>query len=507
MKKSKIFILSMFLLALGSCEKDFKEINTNPNASTVASSAFLFTNAQLTTLNTGQFETSLLNCGGFLQHFATFKEVSGVGDKYFENDAYSAVFFQEAYANSVNQINEVLRATTAANDINKNATARIWKVYIMHRITDLYGDVPYSEAGKGFPDLIFTPKYDAQSAIYANMLSELEASVKALDATKPTFGAADLIYAGNIDKWKKFANSLMLRLGMRLSKVDNAQAKVWVQKAIAGGVILNAADNAIVIYTDGPQNHNRNPFVYTTRTRDFVPNSFGRTNIEGGKFSKTFIDHLVKTADPRLNVISGVWINKIQDNSTAVQKGFQNGLSVAPSPDALGTFSEPLQTTIFKMDAPAIVLANAETQLLLAEASVRGWNSASDEELYKSAIAASLSNYQIYGASAMIAPDKITAFLADKTLKGTNEEKLEKIQTEFWVALFGDEIEAFSNLRRTGFPKLTPVNFPGNATSGTIPRRIRYPSVESASNATNYKAAVAKQGADLLTTRVWWDSK
>jgi hypothetical protein len=507
MKKIYSIVLTLFLLGLWSCEKDFKEINTNPNASTIASSAFLFSNAQLNTLNTGQFETSLLNCGGFLQHFATYKEVSGVGDKYLANDAYHAVFFQEAFPNSVNQINEVLRATTSANDINKNAIARIWKVYIMHRITDLYGDIPYSEAGRGYPDLIFTPKYDAQAAIYANMLSELEASTKAFDATKPSFGAADLIYAGDVAKWKKLGYSLMLRLSMRMTKVDNAQAKTWVQKAIAGGVILSSADNAVIKYTDGPQNYNRNPFVYTARTRDFVANSFGRTNIEGGKYSKTFIDYLVKAADPRLNVISGVWINKIQDNSTAVQKGFQNGLSVAPSPDALGTFSEPLQTTIFKMDAPAIVLGNAEIQLLLAEASVRGWNSASDEELYKSAITASLNNYQIYGANAVIAPDKITAFLAGKSLTGTMDEKLEKIHTEFWVSLFGDEIEAFSNWRRTGFPKLTPINYPGNATSGTIPRRIIYPNVESASNATNYQAALVKQGPDLLTTRVWWDTK
>jgi len=138
---------------------------------------------------------------------------------------------------------------------------------------------------------------------------------------------------------------------------------------------------------------------------------------------------------------------------------------------------------------------------------VRGWNTASAEDLYKSAITASLNNYQIYGANAVIAPDKITAFLAGKSLTGTMDEKLEKIHTEFWVSLFGDEIEAFSNWRRTGFPKLRPINYPGNATNGTIPRRIIYPNVESASNATNYQAALAKQGPDLLTTRVWWDTK
>lgn len=124
-------------------------------------------------------------------------------------------------------------------------------MYLYHRITDLYGDIPYTEAAKAYTDKIFLPKYDSQELIYKDMLKELDEAASALDAAKIGFGKADLIYNGDIVKWKKFAYSLMLRLGLRLTKVDVNLSKDWVTKAINGGVILNSADNAIMKYTDG----------------------------------------------------------------------------------------------------------------------------------------------------------------------------------------------------------------------------------------------------------------
>src|SRR5690606_26083174 len=138
-------------------------------------------------------------------------------------------------------------------EINKLSIARIWRVWVYHRITDLFGDIPYSEAAKGATDKLYTPKYDEQSYIYMDMLKELDEAANAFDPALPSFDQADLIYGGDISKWKKFAYSMMLRLGMRLTKVDNATAKLWVQKAIAGGVIVKDEDVAFVQYLDGSQ--------------------------------------------------------------------------------------------------------------------------------------------------------------------------------------------------------------------------------------------------------------
>ena len=505
MKKIYILLWVVFVFQF-ACTKNFETINTNPNASATPVKEYLFSNALLNTLNNNYFLIQQLNCGGFIQHYATYKEVSGVGDKYYINDFYQAPFFTDAYPLSVNLITEVINASAAIDDINKKSIARIWKVYTMHRITDLYGDVPYSEAAKGATGLIFSPKYDAQETIYTQFFQELDQSINSLDASKSNFGKADLIYNGDIIKWKKFAASLMLRLAMRLTKVNNDLAKSWALKAINYGVILNQADIAYMTYTDGPQNYNRNPISFETRTRDFVANSFGKTNIEGGKLSKTFIDFLKLKKDPRLNVISCVWNNKVIDTNTNIQRGFPNGVGTVPSGDSLGTFSEPNQNTVLKMDAPLIIISNAEIQLLLAEVALRGWTTEDPTVLYSKAITSSLQNFQLFGAVATIGSTKITNFVNNNTLtNGTFEEKMKQIHTEFWVALYLDEIECYSNFRRTGYPILVPVNYPGNSSSGQIPRRLIYPSIESAANSVNYLNAVSKQGANNFLTRVWWD--
>ncbi|RZK33978.1 MAG: SusD/RagB family nutrient-binding outer membrane lipoprotein, partial [Hymenobacter sp.] len=156
---------------------------------------------------------------------------------------------EERYSSHQCYVQEVIKAVTGdGSKVNLLAEARIWRVYCFSRLTDLYGDIPYSQAGQGYTSSIYAPVYDAQKDIYANMLAELEAAASSLDATKTTFGTSDLVYGGNTTQWKKFAYSLMLRLGMRMTKVDATMAQTWATKAIAGGVILADADVAKVAY-------------------------------------------------------------------------------------------------------------------------------------------------------------------------------------------------------------------------------------------------------------------
>ncbi|MFH6945989.1 SusD/RagB family nutrient-binding outer membrane lipoprotein [Flavobacterium sp. FlaQc-50] len=508
MKKTSILYIAGILLgSMTACTKDFEEINTNPNSVEVANPNFIFSQSQLDGLNNNYFFTNVLECGGMLQHYATYKEASGVGDKYLSNEVYYSAYFNRGYPTAVNEIQTVINLLqNNPLDSNRLNIARIWKVYVYHRMTDLYGDVPYTEAAKAYSNEHFLPKYDSQEFIYKDLLKELDEAATALDPAKTSFGKADLIYDGNIPKWKKFSYSLMLRLGLRLTKVDPALAKTWVTKAIAGGVIVNGTDNALMKYTDGPNDFNRNPAGIDSRSIDFTKDSFGQKNVEGGKLAKTFIDVLKATADPRISVYSGVWQGTTQNTAADVQKGFPNGLKTPPTAIEQATFSEPNQGTVFRYDAPLVILGNAETNLYLAEAAARGWYTAeTDKDLYEKGVKASFLNMGIYGATYAITD--ATPYLTANPFNaaGTFEQKMNQIHSQIWVALFVDEQEIYSNWRRTGYPALVPVNFPGNVTNGTIPRRLRYPVSEYSVNSANLAEAIKRQGADTFTTRTWWD--
>lgn len=510
----KYIYIAMGLIAIStmsSCDGNLEELNTNPDAYGEIIPEYLFTKAQLDAVNVSYFGTAALTIGGSMQQFATYKEVPAAGDKYF-NDGYSKAYFSTIYPNAVNDIQEVILAVSDdPESVNELSVARIWRAYIFHHITDLYGDVPYTEAGKGVSDQIYTPKYDEQSFIYNDMLKELEESAAALDPSKSTFGSSDLIYGGNVDQWKKFAYSLMLRLGMRLTNVDEQLAEIWVKKAITGGVIIENNDLAAIDYVDGSQVSSRNPIAVGLMNGDYIaPQSV--ENVEGGKYAKTFIDYLKDTGDPRLNVISVLWVDNgsglyVADTTTALQKGMQNA-AFNNRPADFPTYSEPHPETVLAYDSPLMVMTNAETNLLLAEAAIRGWYSGDATLLYGKAVKAGMEQWARYGDAGVISDQRIISYLSNNPFKssGSFEEQMEQIGTQKWVSLFLDEYEIFANWRRTGFPDLVPVNYPGNLTGGKIPTRFVLPDSESTINAANFKEAVDRQGVgNFLTSTVWWD--
>lgn len=226
----KILFAAPLALMLPSCDNGFVEMNKDPNKSSEVVPGFLFTKAQLDAVSVNYTGAAYLTIGQSMQHFATCKEVPAAGDKYF-NYGYSTGNWG-AYTGAVIELAQVIEAVSVnPADVNKLSVARIWKAYLFHRLTDLYGDIPYFDAGKALADKNYAPKYDTQQVIYADMLKELDEAAKAFDTTKPTFANADLIYGGDVTKWKKFAYSLMLRLGMRLTQVDPTMAKNMGRKS------------------------------------------------------------------------------------------------------------------------------------------------------------------------------------------------------------------------------------------------------------------------------------
>jgi hypothetical protein len=352
---------------------------------------------------------------------------------------------------------------------------------------------------------IFKPPYDAQSDIYKDMLNELDEAARSFDSAQPTFGASDLVYGGNIDQWKKFAYSLMLRLGMRLTKVDIALAETWVKKAIAGGVLKLDADIAMIKYINGGQDINKNPLALSLLGSDYI-NHDGVSNQEGGKYQKTFIDYLQANKDPRLGVISVVYVNGKADTSAVLQKGMPSNFLTKPADFV--TYSEPNQNTVLLKNAPMLLFTNAESNLLLAEAAVKGWYT--DETaatLFINGTGAGLRQWALYGDAGKILSSQINAYVANHPYNsgGSTDEQLEQIHTQFWVALFPNSQEVFSNWRRTGFPVLIPNVVPNNATQGQIFRRMLYPPTEENLNNDEYQKAIARQGANTFMTRIWWD--
>jgi hypothetical protein len=500
---SKITFTILTIIAFSSCEKGFKELNTNPNASPVVNPAFTFTKSQLDAA-----VNSLILLQGTMQYTTSFNDVAGFGAKYvLSQSSASYAAFTNAYPKEVNEIISVI--TTIKDDpaqTNLLAASRIWKAYIFSRLTDLYGDIPYSQAGKGYTDAIYKPVYDMQQNIYADLLKELDESANSFDASKTTFGAADLIYNGNITQWKKFAYSLMLRLAMRMTKVDPANAETWAKKAVAGGVILDNADIARVNgYVSTGQDINKNPLALNMLNSDYIK-ADGSSNTEGGKFQDVFINVLKANKDPRLGVLAVVYVNGKADTSAAVQKGMSAMLGSKPADFV--TYSEPNQNTLLQLHSPYLLLTNAETNFLLAEAALRGWytgNSASI--LYENGIRASMQQWALFGTAGIITANQTDTYIKYHKLvsSGTMAAQMEQIYNEFWVGVYPNSQEVFATYRRTGFPALVPNNYVGNATGGKIFRRMEYPLTEQNLNAENYKAAVARQGPDDFLTRIWWD--
>jgi hypothetical protein len=523
--RNKIFLTAFAtaaIIGLGSCKKDFVAINTDPNHITASNINFgyLFTNAQLITSGNSDangyedWRNNLIYSACMIQHLSS---TTGYwdGDKYLYNASYNSAFWDDNYPNTITNIVEVvtnIRKDSVAQS-NFYNIARIFKAFIFQRMTDMYGDCPYSQAGQGYISGITSPKYDKQQDIYMDMLNELQTAAVALDSTKPnTVGAADLMYAGNVGEWKKFAYSEMVRIAMRLSKVDAANAQKWVQIAVQGGVMASNSDNAIVQH----QNVSGTP----------VPNGTGLILIGNDpnayRLSETFVNYLKGTSDPRLSALGTVCADPtvgtdMGDTTTADQLGQPNGYDAPNSGSAYDLIKAPNwpgnqnkysvvnRYTFSRLTAPTFFLTYGETQLLLAEAAERGWvTGTTAATYYANGVTGAMLEL---GAQAGAGPSQasITAYLTANPYNAA--DALEQINDQYWVASFMDENESFANWRRSNFPTLTPVNYPGNVTNGTIPRRFTYPQGEASTNSANYNAAVSDlNNGDKMTSHVWWDA-
>lgn len=521
------------MLLLAGCTKNFNTINTDPATYNQATfdPNFELTSAQLgyagsTDFSYDTWRANLIYCSTMMQGLSSVISY-WAGDKYLLNAGYTAAYWgfsggtptggDGAYPEQVRPIVDVVQNTAGKSRYkNLHQIARIMKAMIFERITDLYGDVPYFQAGLGYYTKVYFPKYDKQQLIYTDLLKEVSEATALLDPAADV-PAGDAYYHGNIAQWKKFGNTLLLRIALRLSKVDPATAKTYAQQAI-GNTMASNADDAFLAgdATGGRTTNNRNSQILLGQG--------GQENYYT-RWSRTFITFLQQNNDPRLSKIAATQLyltditkdqNPLADTAAADQKGMPNGKDLSgiagqdvktdPGFTKFTDYSSP-SPALIKANGPAFVLTYGESELLTADADARFGLSGDPAVHYNNGVTAAMTYLSEYDPSAAVSTGSAAAYLASHPYNPANG--LNMINTQYWALnnTMLDFYESWSNWRRTGYPVLTPVVYPGNATNGTIPRRFPYPLIEAGTNTANYTAAHnAVAGGDLLTSRVWWDS-
>ena len=509
----KIAVVLALTFTAGACTKDFEKINVNPTAPSSVPLDYLLGQAELQISGSAGdpgykvWRANFIYAACIVQQMASVDDYNA-GDRYTYNADNSGAYFADSYINSVKSLADIIsQASKDPVNVNILSMARILKVVQMHMITDLYGDVPYTEAGQAFISQVYKPKYDPQQAIYADMLKELSEAGAALSATAYVPTAADFVYKGDITKWKKFANSLMLRLAMRMTKADPASAQTWAKKAIDGGLMASNDDTFAFIHTAGATS-SRNPNSYNL--------GLGRGLIKSDnlQWSKTLIDMMKARKDPRISIISQLANG---DKTVAKQKGLPNGLDKSTGVNGLVTvtgdgdvknYSRPTDL-MYDDDDPNVLLTYAETKFLTAEAIERGWSTGSAKDAFEAGQKAAVTQLVVYDATAVVSDPAAYVTANPYPASGSLDEKMTQIHSEMFIltASTFNHYEGWADYRRTGLPALKPVNYPGNQTGGQIPRRLIFPVSEKAVNADSYAEGVARMGNDDFLTRMWWDKQ
>ncbi len=491
-----VAVLMAGALASTACKTDLTALNDNPNSPTVAPAAALFTNAAVTEVR--RFAGfSLSGTSLFAEHVSQVQYVDE--DRGHLRPATMDAFFA-AYPSELEDLEKVAAIGVVNKSPNTTGPARVMQVWGYQNMTDVFGDIPYTEALQG--DVVGgpqKPKYDTQQSIYTALLKTLTDASIAMKpgSTDPGIGGADPVYKGDIAKWQKFSNSLHARLAMRISKADAGKSTAELAAAFSapGGLMTSNADNALVVWPgDGIFD---NPWAANFSGRD------------DHRISKTLLDTMNALGDPRV----AIYAQPTKADPTKYV-GLQNGLdnvTVTPffnTTSRLGTIFYPGSTVYGTFGTPAgkktpsYIMTYAEVSFIQAEAaerSVGGLTPAAAAGFYAAGVTASITQWG--GTAAQAA-----AYLAQPGVAyAGGATGLQQIGLQKWIALFTQGTEAWSEWRRTGNPasiKMGPKAYPDTP---NIPRRFLYPISESAVNNASLMAAIAAQGPDSYYTRVWWD--
>jgi len=471
----KYFLTIIALATLWSCQTDerYENLNKDPKNPSEVKADFLFTSA-IVSLN-DQMATPNVNDNIFrflAQYFTTTTYLDepnydvnqrGITDRHW-SELYRDVIFDLQDAKSI------VEADSEITDAEKSARIgqlEVLEVYAWSVLVDTFGDIPYTEAVNAteFP----LPKYDDAATIYSDLVTRIGAASTDLEAGQG-FTGADVLYSGDMDAWNKFAHSLQLRLGMRLSDVNPSLSKSTAEAAIAGGVFTSNADNAQLQYQSNPPNTNPlwEDLVQSGRA-DYLP-------------AATIVDVMNNLNDPRR---ATYFFNETVDSYIGGVYGGSNNY---------GSYTH-VGEAFLDPTLPGILLDYAEVEFNLSEAAKLGYSGAGDASAhYNAAVTASI---EYWGGTASQAATYLTQ--PSVSYDGTNNQ----FATQFWLAMYNNPLEGWSVWRKYDAPALVLPEDTGNP----IPLRYTYPVNEQNLNQAQYEAASSAIGGDKQTTPIFWDIK
>ncbi|HEY9515514.1 MAG TPA: SusD/RagB family nutrient-binding outer membrane lipoprotein [Gemmatimonadaceae bacterium] len=481
-----------FALALlvGACDNGLTGLNDNPNAPSQVTPQYLFPNGVTTAVGR-------IRGGGFDLTFTSLWAQHIAMDRFTEEDRYSIRpgtidnNWSNFYSSELEDFATILQQTDATQSPNLVAPALVMKSWTYGVMTDIWGDIPYSEANQGTAN--FTPKYDSQQDIYSGLFADLTAASGMIVPGGAGYGSADPIYSGDAAKWQRFANSLRLRFALRLTKVDPDLAKAQATAAITAGVFTSNDDNALLQWPgDGT---NDSPTFNTLRTRD--DQHVSQTLVDTLKSLYISINLVSGDTlfDPRLAVYADPIAAKLPADTVYVgaPNGLQDDDAIAIGINNTSRIGAAYRTRT----TPSILMTYAEVLFDEAEAAARGWTGGDPAALYYSAIRASM---QYNGIA-----DAVTdAYIATPRVAYNSANGLQQIALQKWLALYNQGSEAYAEYRRTGVPALE-AGPAAITTPRVVARRLTYPLAEQSFNNANLQAATAAQGGSSLNDRVWWD--
>ncbi len=472
-RKTTLAVLGAAVVFNACNPKDFGDLNVSPNGATTPITSALLTNVESTLGGVPQST----NQGFYVQYYS---ELQYPGNSLYLQTAASWDGF---YVGPLEDLQNIINIATKSplsvvgdgNPVNQIQIARILRAYEFSILTNRYGDIPYTSALTGATQV----KYDKQQDIYTDLFKELTSAVSSFTTNSPVI-RGDVIYNGDLTKWKKFANSLRMILAMQLSKVDPATGKTQFIAALndPGGYISSNTDNFTLTYT-------------TT-----FPNAYSALSTASFfAISKLMVDSLNAYSDPRITAYGEV-------NSGGKVKGVPYGLNtghaqsfIAANPDYSLALNKSFKTNV----SPVVIVSAAFIDLIRAEAALDP-NYATGENaltLFTKGVSDSWAQWGVTG--------DVNAYLSAYGVNGSVTRR--QVQLEEWFSLYGSTEFAWDEWRRTGVPVLSPAPDAVNLTK-TIPRRFAYPTTEQLVNGDAYKAALAAfpyGGADTHDNRVWWD--
>lgn len=477
------------LFAYSACDNEFEEVNENPNGPVTVPPGLLLTGVQEATADL-LYDTFLGGDMGetWVQHWG--KVQYNEEERYNIRPGVNDNFWDLLYARSLKDAQVMYDLAKEADNKNIQGVALVMRSYVYSILTDAYGDIPYTEALQA-DEGNSTPAYDQQEVIYPALIDSLEVAAGLLAPGNGEIPAAqDLMYGGDPVLWEKFANSLRVRLLLRISYATDVSAEL--QSVVSEGNLFSSnEEEAKLIYQE--TNPNANP----------VWNTVVFTNRLEWKVNQTLVQTMEGFNDPRLPVYA-------QPNGDDEYRGVAPGIANPVENGYDYANVSPIGEFFLQPDAPAYFLSYSELNFLLAESAKRGLISGGDagaEEYYNEGV---LASFETYNGFVPEEGDPVSldfaSYIAQSGVAYSPGTALQQIGVQNWLALFGQGFEAWTEWRRTGFPQLSPALNPIGITE--IPTRYPYATNEQTLNNASYSAAVSNlEGGDRLTSKVWWDQK